>query len=1080
MRSGLKQKAGLALLALSFILPASTPDLSASAVPASGVSADAEGHWAGEALSRWLDQGLLVGDENGKLLPDRPVTRAEWMAMANGRFGYAATGESVSFTDVNRETWYAADAAAAVRQGYIAGYADGTLRPNQAVTRAEAAVMLGRLGQLGPAAQEPSFTDAVPAWSKGAVAAVVAAGWMNGYPDGTFRGSGALTRAEAIVALDRAFEALQNARETEWQKGSFDRSGIYGPSGKSADIAGDAVISADGVTLQNLVIQGNLTLSEAIGSGDVHLSGVTIQGELRVNGGGEHSVYLTNTHAKKLIVGRPDGRVRIIASGSTTIGETSLLSGAILEERELANGGNGFEEIDIASGTPKASLVQLRGQVHRVRIAASGVRFELLSGEIGQLEISRDAVGNTVYLAPGTTVRTAILYSPVTMEGQGTVLQKQLNYAVPANSNAPSNGGGGSSPPASPPANPPTVTSLTYSPDELEFAALRVASNITLTAAWSDGKTANVTAEAAWSSEDEKVAIVAGGVVTSQGEGETWIGAAYGGRTVRIPVKVTVVPEAIPAYRVTLNVENSHPAAGESVELDIRVEKSDGTLDTGFSGSKKLMVEGLESAPDGTVGRLGGSGLTGPSGEADVPFVGGKATVSLSLNKADMQSLTFAVEGLVQPEAHLTLIPAASSAVKLVVATEPSASVISGETLAVQPVIHVLDAYGNLTASTLSVTADLGSGSASVSGTTTVAAMNGVAVFTDLALSGSGSDVTLRFSADSLPPAISRTVSLNPFASGDGTSGAPYVITSAAQLDNMRNHLDGHFVLGGDIDLAGYNWTPIGDVFARPFTGELDGQGHSILHLTSRHEHGNGIGLFGFLDGGRISNLVLPEVSVIGEMNVGALAGSAVSAEISRVTVSGQVKVTGANVFNAGGLLGRLDAGEVRQSSAGQASFDIIVEGNRSVGGLVGSLGASAKISESYAKGFVSNNASALGGLVGSNYGTIEDSYAMVYVLGGSTEVGGLAGYSSGQVVHSYAAGPMDTSSLIRGGLIGQNVGTVTDAYYDSTATKQSDTGNGMPKTTAEMKQAGTFAGWSTGVWALSDGSYPILRWQEP
>ncbi|NLK18684.1 MAG: hypothetical protein GX310_02700 [Synergistaceae bacterium] len=77
------------------------------------------------------------------------------------------------------------------------------------------------------------------------------------------------------------------------------------------------------------------------------------------------------------------------------------------------------------------------------------------------------------------------------------------------------------------------------------------------------------------------------------------------------------------------------------------------------------------------------------------------------------------------------------------------------------------------------------------------------------------------------------------FSGGNGTAGNPYIITTAEQLDEMRNGLAAHYKLGNDIDLGevpyntGSGWKPIGgfDLGEGPFTGSLDGNGKKITGL---------------------------------------------------------------------------------------------------------------------------------------------------------------------------------------------------------------------------------------------------------
>lgn len=67
--------------------------------------------------------------------------------------------------------------------------------------------------------------------------------------------------------------------------------------------------------------------------------------------------------------------------------------------------------------------------------------------------------------------------------------------------------------------------------------------------------------------------------------------------------------------------------------------------------------------------------------------------------------------------------------------------------------------------------------------------------------------------------------------SGSGTAASPYIITTPAQLQEMKNDLDGYYQLANDIDMTGYSWSPIGTSSA-PFAGTLDGNGFTISNTN--------------------------------------------------------------------------------------------------------------------------------------------------------------------------------------------------------------------------------------------------------
>ncbi|WP_347490125.1 S-layer homology domain-containing protein [Desulfoscipio sp. XC116] len=168
---------------------------------------DVSGHWAREQINKWADQGLAAGYGDGTFKPGSQISRAEFVAMVNRAFAIDKTGATNGFTDVKSDKWYYGDIAAAKAAGCIGGYKDGTFKPDQTITRQEVAGILVRLLQISPAAEGAAqFSDAaqIPAWAKSSVGAVAAAGLMRGMPDNTFQPLQGITRAEAIVALDRA------------------------------------------------------------------------------------------------------------------------------------------------------------------------------------------------------------------------------------------------------------------------------------------------------------------------------------------------------------------------------------------------------------------------------------------------------------------------------------------------------------------------------------------------------------------------------------------------------------------------------------------------------------------------------------------------------------------------------------------------------------------------------------------------------------------------------------------------------------------------------------------------------------
>lgn len=239
---------------------------------------DTQGHWAGSVLDKWEQQALISGYEDGTIRPDQEISRAEFVALVNRVAGYQAATNAVTFDDVKAGDWYAGQVAAAVNQGYIGGFEDGTFRPNESVTRAQAAAILARLKNLDiDGARADQFADAaeIPGWAKGVIGAVANAGYMVGDTDNQFNANKPLTRAEAVSALDRVF-AVQTSEQL-----SFTLSQQIGVINKGASkvitvkpSANNAVISASSSdeTVASVTVNGDKVTIKGISVGSVTIT----------------------------------------------------------------------------------------------------------------------------------------------------------------------------------------------------------------------------------------------------------------------------------------------------------------------------------------------------------------------------------------------------------------------------------------------------------------------------------------------------------------------------------------------------------------------------------------------------------------------------------------------------------------------------------------------------------------------------------------------------------------------------------------------------------------------------------------
>lgn len=169
---------------------------------------DIKGHWAEANIQAWGDEGLIRGYLDRSFKPNTYITRAEFMNLVNGAFGYSGQAK-ITFNDVSESAWYYEAISIANANGYIDGYTDGTMKPQDPITRQEAAKVIAGILNLElneTAANVFSDSSSIAAWSKGAVGGAAAAKIISGYADGTFKPLNSITRAEAVSALVKAVE----------------------------------------------------------------------------------------------------------------------------------------------------------------------------------------------------------------------------------------------------------------------------------------------------------------------------------------------------------------------------------------------------------------------------------------------------------------------------------------------------------------------------------------------------------------------------------------------------------------------------------------------------------------------------------------------------------------------------------------------------------------------------------------------------------------------------------------------------------------------------------------------------------
>ena len=170
---------------------------------------DIKGHWAFNEIVSLVDLKVLSGYPDKTFKPNNDISRAEFATVIVKALKLEAKAGKVFADTANH--WAKDFIATANAYGIINGYSDSSFGPNDPITREQMAVMIANALKLSGSSTSISFTDAnsISDWAKDAVAVVAEKGIITGYPDGSFKPDGKLTRAEAASVTVRALNNIQ-------------------------------------------------------------------------------------------------------------------------------------------------------------------------------------------------------------------------------------------------------------------------------------------------------------------------------------------------------------------------------------------------------------------------------------------------------------------------------------------------------------------------------------------------------------------------------------------------------------------------------------------------------------------------------------------------------------------------------------------------------------------------------------------------------------------------------------------------------------------------------------------------------
>ena len=362
-----------------------------TAVLLSSSLVDINGHWGETAIRNAVAEGYVNGYPDGTFLPDKPITRAEFVRMINTALGLRDENKvQLLFTDIKTSDWFYNDIAKASYVRYIQGRTATTFAPDANITRQEAAVMVSRfLPKAGMTSLEglAAFPDrtSIDGWAENGLAITVNKGYLKGHNTGFLAPLGNLTRVQAVAMIDKILENETIVRE-------------------------DVFVRTSGEILKDTIYVGDITIAESVGEGDATFQNLSALGVVYVNGGGSHTVEMQNSLIIRLVVTKEGTEVRVLAADGTTIYTSIIFNDNLLVDGEGEEGEPGtetFEDIIIINGDVSEEdarsiadainqQIQSSGRIDRQRVA------DAVLGILGGSTASTQPSGTIVVDVPGT------------------------------------------------------------------------------------------------------------------------------------------------------------------------------------------------------------------------------------------------------------------------------------------------------------------------------------------------------------------------------------------------------------------------------------------------------------------------------------------------------------------------------------------------------------------------------------------------------------------------------------------------------------------------------------------------------
>lgn len=326
-----------------------------------GYEMDIDSHWAKNSFMRLEEMGIINGYDDGSYRPDEKITRAEFFAIIN-RISNVSKNNGSSFTDVSSEAWYKSVVDYAAGAHYASGYDDGSFRPNDYITRTEAAAAVVKAfgGDKDGSAE---FTDAkdIPEWAKDYVDILSSSGTLSGDESGAFRPNDCITRAETAAMFDKFIGKFYSKAENLNDYTFEDK----------------VLVRNTNIIFDNVTFNGDIYIGSGVSGGEIRFLNCKIGGNVYIAGRDNSAVVFENTDCKKICVNSTD-TVTVISTGSSEIDTAVIRSECKLAEM---NSEKGIKNITAYS------YAELLGDFESAEIA-DGRGIKLSGGRIRELSVT--------------------------------------------------------------------------------------------------------------------------------------------------------------------------------------------------------------------------------------------------------------------------------------------------------------------------------------------------------------------------------------------------------------------------------------------------------------------------------------------------------------------------------------------------------------------------------------------------------------------------------------------------------------------------------------------------------------------